>query len=215
MRWWDPWTPCLRRWWETRWTRARHDPSKELLAQGIGNVFTGFIRGLPGSGATPSTIANIRAGGSTIVAGVFSVAILVVLVLALGDFVAQIPNAVLAGILVKVAIDTIDWRFLTRIHHVQREHMVVMLLTLGLTVFLDLVAAVAVGMIAAAVTSARQFERLEMDSVISTPLLDRTFFGPEINGEETDMLSARVGLVALKGHLHRGIVQQAHRHHRG
>ena len=180
-------------------TRARHDPSKELLAQGIGNVFTGFIRGLPGSGATPSTVANIRAGGSTMVAGVISVAILVVMVLALGDFVAKIPNAVLAGILVKVAIDTIDWRFLTRIHHVQREHMVVMLLTLGLTVFLDLVAAVAVGMIAAAVTSARQFERLEMDSVISTPLLDQTFFGPEANGEETDMLSARVGLVALKG----------------
>ena len=65
--------------------------------------------------------------------------------------------------------------------------------------FLDLVAAVAVGMIAAAVTSARQFERLEMDSVISTPLLDRTFFGPDADGEETDMLSARVGLVALKG----------------
>ena len=180
-------------------TRARHDPSKELLAQGIGNVFTGFIRGLPGSGATPSTVANIRAGGSTLVAGVFSVAILVVLMLVLGDYVAKIPNAVLAGILVKVAIDTIDWRFLTRIHHVQREHMVVMLLTLGLTVFLDLVAAVAVGMIAAAVTSARQFERLEMDSVISTPLLDQTFLGPEANGEETDMLSARVGLVALKG----------------
>ena len=180
-------------------TRARHDPSRELLAQGIGNVFTGFIQGLPGSGATPSTVANIKAGGSTLVAGVISVAILAVMVLAMGDYVAKIPNAVLAGILVKVAIDTIDWRFLTRIHHVQREHMVVMLLTLGLTVFLDLVAAVAVGMIAAAVTSARQFERLEMDSVISTPLLDQTFLGPEANGEETDMLSARVGLVALKG----------------
>ncbi len=180
-------------------TRARHDPSRELLAQGIGNVFTGFIQGLPGSGATPSTVANIRAGASTMVAGVISVAILAVMVLALGDFVAKIPNAVLAGVLVKVAIDTIDWRFLTRIHHVQREHMVVMLLTLGLTVFLDLVAAVAVGMIAAAVTSARQFERLEMDSVISTPLLDQTFLGSVVHGKETDPLSARVGLVALQG----------------
>ena len=84
-------------------TRTRHDPSRELLAQGIGNVFTGFIRGLPGSGATPSTVANIQAGGATLLAGVVSVAILVVMVLALGDFVATIPNAVLAGILVKVA----------------------------------------------------------------------------------------------------------------
>ena len=74
-----------------------------------------------------------------------------------------------------------------------------MLLTLGLTVFLDLVAAVAVGMIAAAVTSARQFERLEMDSVISVPLLDRSFFGVKEKETDGDRFSARVGLVALRG----------------
>ncbi len=183
-------------------TRTRHNPNKELLAQGIGNVFTGFIRGLPGSGATPSTVANIRAGGATFASGVTSVAILVVMVLALGRYVAAIPNAVLAGILVKVALDTVDWRFVTRIHRVQREHMVVMLLTLGLTVFLDLVTAVAVGMIAAAVTSARQFERLEMDSIVSVPLLDQSFLGSgqgDEEDEEADEFSARVGLVALKG----------------
>ena len=180
-------------------TRTRHNPNKELLAQGIGNVFTGFIRGLPGSGATPSTVANIRAGGATFGSGVISVAILVVMVLALGRYVAEIPNAVLAGILVKVALDTVDWRFVTRIHRVQREHMVVMLLTLGLTVFLDLVTAVAVGMIAAAVTSARQFERLELDSVISVPLLDQSFLGSGQEEGEGDEFSARVGLVSLKG----------------
>ena len=181
-------------------TRTRSDPSRELLAQGIGNVITGFIRGLPGSGATPSTVANIQAGGATLVSGVLAVAILVVMMLTLGDYVGSIPNAVLAGILVKVALDTIDWRFVTRMHRVQREHLVVMLLTFGLTVFLDLVAAVAVGMIAAAVTSARQFERLEMDSVVSVPLLDRGFFGvKEGEEEEVDHFSARVGLVALRG----------------
>ena len=180
-------------------TRTRTDPSRELLAQGIGNVFTGFIRGLPGSGATPSTVANIRAGGATLVSGVLSVAILVVMILMLGDYVGSIPNAVLAGILVKVALDTIDWRFVTRMHRVQREHLVVMLLTFGLTVFLDLVAAVAVGMIAAAVTSARQFERLELDSVISVPLLDQGFLGVKEGQEEIDLFSARVGLVALRG----------------
>ena len=179
-------------------TRTRHDPNKELLAQGMGTVFTGFIRGLPGSGATPSTVANIRAGGSTLASGVFSVSILLFMVMILSDYVASIPNAVLAGILVKVALDTIDWRFVTRIHRVQREHMVVMLLTLGLTVFQDLVTAVAVGIIAAAVTSARQFERLEMDSIISLPFLDREFFGAD-DDDEGDRFSARVGLVALKG----------------
>ena len=183
-------------------TRTRHDPNKELLAQGIGNVFTGFIQGLPGSGATPSTVANARAGGRTLVSGVVSVGILVLMVMVFGKYVALIPNAVLAGILVKVALDTIDWRFVTRIFRVQREHMVVMLLTLGLTVFLDLVAAVAVGMIAAAVTSARQFEVLELDSVVSVPLLDQSFFGngdDEDEDEDSDEFSARVGLVALRG----------------
>ena len=180
-------------------TRSRHDPSRELLSQGMGNVFTAFIQGLPGSGATPSTVANIRAGGRTFISGLFSVGILLALVLMLGKYVASIPNAVLAGILVKVALDTIDWRFVTRLHKVQREHMVVMLLTLGLTVFLDLVAAVAVGMIAAAVTSARQFERLELDSVVSVPLLDQTFFGADLEDEDADAFAARVGLVSLRG----------------
>ena len=181
-------------------TRTRHDPNRELLAQGVGNVLTGFIRGLPGSGATPSTVANIRAGGWTFVSGMIAVGILAVMVLLLGEYVALIPNAVLAGILVKVALDTIDWRFVARMHRVQREHLVVMLLTLGLTVFLDLVAAVAVGMIAAAVTSARQFERLELDSVISVPILDQTFFGADdALDEDVDLFSARVGMVALRG----------------
>ncbi len=180
-------------------TRTRHDPNRELLAQGLGNVLTGFIRGLPGSGATPSTVANVRAGGWTFVSGVIAVGILAVMVLALGDYVALIPNAVLAGILVKVALDTIDWRFVARMHRVQREHLAVMLLTFGLTVFLDLIAAVAVGMIAAAVTSARQFERLELDSVISVPILDQIFFGNDDEQQEVDDFSARVGMVALRG----------------
>jgi len=180
-------------------TRTRHDPNRELLAQGLGNVITGFIRGLPGSGATPSTVANVRAGGWTFVSGVIAVGILAVMVLLLGQYVALIPNAVLAGILVKVALDTIDWRFVARMHRVQREHLAVMLLTLGLTVFLDLIAAVAVGMIAAAVTSARQFERLELDSVISVPILDQIFFGNVDDQRDVDDFTARVGMVALRG----------------
>ena len=190
-------------------TRTRHSPDRELLGQGIGNVVTGFIGGLPGSGATPSTVANIRAGGNTPVAGILCV--LVVAVLQFGEFVGSIPNAVLAGILIKVGLDTVDWRFVFRMHRVQRGHLLVMLLTLGLTVFLDLVTAVAVGMIAAAVTSARQFERLELDSVISTPLLDSLFLEPQgdaqtdadadtdLDAFEEDTFAARVGLVALRG----------------
>ena len=183
-------------------TRTRHNPNRELVGQGIGNVAAGLFWGLPGAGATLGTVVNIRAGGRTQVSGVLRAAILLALVLGLGKYLETIPHAVLAGILMKVGWDIIDWRFLTRILRVQREHLLVMLITLGLTVFLDLVTAVAIGLIAAGMASARQFERLELDSVVSVPLLDQSFLASqqdEEEDEEADAFSARVGLVALRG----------------
>ena len=180
-------------------TRTRHNANRELVGQGIGNVIAGFIGGLPGAGATLGTVVNIRAGGRTQVSGVLRAAILLALVLGLGRYVEAIPHAALAGILMKVGWDIIDWRFMTRIHRVQREHLVVMLLTMGLTVFLDLVTAVAIGLIAAGMASARQFERLELESVISVPLLDKSFLLSQEGANELDAFSARVGLVALRG----------------
>ncbi len=182
-------------------TRTRHNPDRELAGQGIGNVIAGFIGGLPGAGATMGTVVNIRAGGRTQVSGVLRAAILLGLVLGLGRYVESIPHAALAGILMKVGWDIIDWRFITRIHRVQREHLFVMFITLGLTVFLDLVTAVAIGLIAAAMASAKQFERLELDSVVSVPLLDRSFLASkeQADAEQTSDFSARVGLVALRG----------------
>ena len=179
-------------------TRTRHNPDRELMGQGIGNMAAGFISALPGAGATLGTVVNIRAGGRTQLSGVIRAAILVTLVLGLGRYVEAIPHAALAGILMKVGWDIIDWRFLTRIRHIQREHLLVMLITLGLTVFLDLITAVAIGLIAAGMASARQFERLELDSVISVPLLDQTFFDLE-DSDDFDPFSAQVGLVALRG----------------
>ena len=99
----------------------------------------------------------------------------------------------------KVGVDIVDWRYLRRFRFVRREQFVVMILTLGFTVFVDLVVAVAIGLIAAAMASARQFERLELDRVISVPLLDITFLGPPDDDEDFDPFSARVGMVALRG----------------
>ncbi len=180
-------------------TRTSHNANRELVGQGLGTVATGLIQGLPGAGATMGTVVNIRAGGRTPVSGVVRAGILLALVLGLGRYVESIPHAVLAGILIKVGWDIIDWRFLTRILSVQREHLLVMLITLGLTVFLDLVTAVAIGLIAAGMASARQFERLELDSVVSVPLLDQSFLAGGQDTEEVDDFSARVGLIALRG----------------
>ena len=180
-------------------TGGDHDPNRELMGVGLGNVLAGLIGAVPGAGATTGTVANIRAGGRTRVSGILCAAILLALVLGLGRYVDTIPHAVLAGILMKIGFEIVDWRFISRFRHVRREQFVVMMLTLGFSMFVDLLIAVAIGLIAAAMASARQFERLELDSLISVPLLDMTFLGAEDDSGELDPFSARVGLVSLRG----------------
>ncbi len=180
-------------------TRTRHNPNRELIGQGIGNMIAGFIGGLPGAGATLGTVVNIRSGGNTQLSGAIRAGVLLALVLGLGRYVEAIPHAVLAGILMKVGWDIMDWRFVTRLHQMPREHLVVMLMTFVLTVFLDLVTAIAIGLIAAGMASARLLERQELDSVVSVPLLDQTFLSPELDADKDDEFSARVGLVSMRG----------------
>ncbi|MYE09328.1 MAG: SulP family inorganic anion transporter, partial [Acidimicrobiaceae bacterium] len=110
------------------------------------------------------------------------------------------------GILIKIGFNIIDWRYLAHIHRVPRENVVVLALTLVLSIVSDLVIAVAVGLVMAALTGARQVERLELDKVISTPLLDMTFLAdPEADADafdlddDADPFAARVGLLSLRG----------------
>ena len=187
-------------------TRQSHDPNRELMGAGVANVVVALIGGVPGAGATSCTVANVRAGGRSRISGVLCATILAALVLGLGRYVDSIPHAVLAGILIKIGFDIIDWRYLAHIHRVPRENVVVLALTLGLSIVSDLVIAVAVGLVVAALTGARQVERLELDKVISTPLLDMTFLAdPEADDdsafdlESDDPFSARVGLLSLRG----------------
>ena len=180
-------------------TGTRHRADQELVGQGIGNMVAGLMGGLPGAGATMGTVTNIRAGGATRLSGVVRAVILLGLLLGLGWVVEPIPHAVLAGILMKVGWDIVDWRMLTRIHRLRREHLFILLITLGLTVFVDLVTAVAIGLIVAGMAHARKLENLELDSVVSVPLLDRQFFTQEEESSGIDEFTARVGLVALRG----------------
>ena len=129
--------------------------------------------------------------------------LLLVVVLAAGQITAPIPHAVLAGILLKVGVDIVDWRFLTRLRRIQRDYVAVMSMTLLVTVFVDLVSAVALGMIVSALLHARKFERLEIKQVVSVPLLDTTFLADAADGSDAagpaDRYAARVGLVSLRG----------------
>lgn len=146
-------------------TRTRHNSNRELIGQGIGNMIAGLFGGLPGAGATMRTVVNIRAGGRTPISGAVHALVLLALALGLGPLAAKIPHAVLAGILLKVGFDIIDWGYLRRLRRVPLDKAVVMATTLGLTVFVDLIAAVAVGIILAFFVTARALEAEELKGI--------------------------------------------------
>ena len=131
-------------------TKTRHNPNKELVGQGIGNSVAAFFGGIPGAGATIRTVVNINAGGKTRLSGIIAGLLLLVILLSLGPVASQIPAAVLAGILVTVGIGVMDYKGLKAIRTMQKSEVFVMLLVLVLSVFWDLVSAVGLGLILAA-----------------------------------------------------------------
>ena len=130
-------------------SQTRHRSDKELIGQGIANTISGFFTGLPGAGATMRTVINIRSGGRTPLSGMTHSIVLLVLLLGAGPLAEGIPTALLAGILIKVGLDIIDWGFLQRAHRLSLKTALVMWGVLLMTVFWDLIGAVLAGMFVA------------------------------------------------------------------
>jgi SulP family sulfate permease len=158
-------------------TRTYHDSDKELVGQGIGNLLAGVFGGIPGAGATIRTLSNVHAGGRTPLSGVVHAATLLAIVLGLGPLVAFVPHAALAGILIKVGIDVIDWRFLKRAHRAPRVDGVLMLVVLVLTVFVDVITAVGVGIVMASLAFVKDMAELQVEAIktVSDPDHERMF----------------------------------------
>ncbi|OES33317.1 SulP family inorganic anion transporter [Alteromonas macleodii] len=150
-------------------TRTRHDSNKELIGQGIGNTFAGLIGGIAGAGATMRTVVNIRSGGKYNISGMVHALVLLAIVLGLSPLAAQIPHAVLAGILVKVGLDIIDWSYLKRAHKGPRWDFGLMIMVLALTVFVDLITAVGVGVVFAALAYVKQIAQLQIEELKKIP----------------------------------------------
>jgi len=148
-------------------TRSRHDSNKELIGQGIGNTFAGLFGGTAGAGATMRTVVNIRTGGKTRISGMIHAVFLLGVVLGLGSLASYIPNAALAGILLKVGVDIIDWTYLKNAHRGPRWDLMLMILVLGLTIFVDLITAVAAGVVLAAIAFVEQVAKDQMQNLKS------------------------------------------------
>ena len=143
-------------------TRTHHDSNRELLGQGIGNMVAGLFGGLPGAGATMRTVTNIRTGGRTPISGMCMALVLLGVLLGLGPLAERIPLAVLAALLFKVGIDIIDWRFLRHVFQAPRADVVIMTVVFLMTVLVDLITAVGVGVVMASLLFVKEMADLEL-----------------------------------------------------
>ena len=146
-------------------TESHHDSDKELIGQGIANTIAGFFGALPGAGATMRTAINIRAGGKTALSGIVHSITLLIVILWAGEYAQYIPHTVLAGMLIKVGLDIIDWRFIFQIKKVGVFSASLMLLVLVLTVFIDLITAVLVGMFIANLVTLDRLTDIQLDNI--------------------------------------------------
>lgn len=171
-------------------TGTRHKSNLELVGQGVGNAVAGLFGAIPGAGATMRTVVNIRSGGETRLSGMTHAFVLLAVVISLAPLAEKIPHAVLAGILVKVGYDIIDWAYVRRAHKGPRWDLALMALVLGLTVFVDLITAVAAGVVLAALAFVKQIADIQINALRND---DQHGFAPE----ERAILDKANGKIAL------------------
>lgn len=132
-------------------SERRHDPNQELMAQGIANIVTPFFGGIPATGTIARTVTNVRAGAVSPVAGIVHAVTLIAIVLVAAPLAADVPLAVLAGVLVFVAWNMGEWHAFVRLRAFPIEYRAKLFATFLLTVMVDLTVAMEVGMAAACV----------------------------------------------------------------
>lgn len=132
-------------------TKTKHNSNRELIGQGIGNAVAGLFCGLPGAGATMRTVVNVRSGGRTRLSGVVHALLLLAVMLGLGSLVRYVPLSVLAGILITVGWGIIDFKGFKDLLKIPRADAVVLIVVFLVTVFVDLLTAVGIGMVIACV----------------------------------------------------------------
>lgn len=145
----------------------RHDSNQELVAQGIANLVSPLIGGIPATGAIARTMTNINNGGRTPVAGIAHAIVLALIYLFLMPLVKFIPMACLAGILVVVSYNMSEWRSFRAILKNPKSDIIVLLVTFFLTVIFDLTVAIEVGVLIACLLCMKRMAETTNVSVLS------------------------------------------------
>jgi len=144
---------------------TRHRSNQELIGQGVANLGSALFGGLPATGAIARTATNIRSGAKTPVAGIMHAVFLLLFILFGTDLMAYVPMAALAAILFMVAWGMSEYQRFLALLRMPNSDRAVLLLTFGLTVFVDLTVAIAVGVtLASLLFMARMAEAVEVGS---------------------------------------------------
>ena len=151
---------------------GRHRSNMELVAQGVANIITPLFGGIPATGAIARTATNVRNGGRTPVAGIVHAVVLLAIMLSFGRWVALIPLATLAAILVVVAYNMSEWRSFRFLLRGARSDMIVLVVTFLLTVLVDLAVAIEIGMLLAVVLFMRRMATITNVGIITRELSD-------------------------------------------
>ena len=140
-------------------TKTKHDSKKELIGQGLGNMVCSFFGAIPGAGATMRTVININSGATTKLSGIVHSITLLIIVLFLAPLASKIPLAVLSGILIKVGFDILDYKFLKILNKVSKQDLIIMITVFLLTIFVDLIMAVGVGITISSIIAVYQISK--------------------------------------------------------
>ena len=154
-------------------TNDRHDSNTELVAQGIANIVCPFFGGLPATGAIARTSANVNNGGRSPVSGIVHSITLLGIILLFSRWAAYVPMAAMSAVLVFVALRMGEWHEMKRLRLMPRSDAVVLVTTFALTVIFDLVVAVEVGMVLAAILFIKRVsETTEVSRVLESDVLE-------------------------------------------
>ena len=139
-------------------TGERHSSDRETFGQGMANIAAGLFGGVTTATATMRTVANIKFGGKTPLASIVHGLTLLAVLLGLGSFVAKIPTACLAAILFKVGIEILDYRIIPVINKLPIKDLIIFCMVLFITVYEDLMVAIAIGVIFAVLSSVKDLK---------------------------------------------------------
>lgn len=195
-------------------TRQEHKSDKELVGQGVGNLVSGLFGGLPGAGATMGTVVNIQTGARSALSGVFRALVLLVVILGAAKLTESIPLAVLAGIALKVGLNILDWSFVKRAHRVNWQAAAIMYSVMLLTIFVDLIVAVGLGVFIANIITIEQLSALQSKNIKSITDSDDRINLTETEKSLLRQVKDQVLLMYLSGPMIFGVSKAIAREHR-